>query len=71
MKALTEYGDNAMKPNVFYRFVGWVSGIPAEQLACKHPAIEGRLNLLPEEEAWDAYEKCLNCGKEWHDKRKT
>lgn len=60
-----------MKPNIFYRFIGWFSDIPAEQLACKHPpeARDYKLNLLAEENAMDAYEICLNCNKEWHEKR--
>lgn len=58
------------EPNVMWRFLGWFSGIPAKQLECKHPfyAREARLNLLAEEEAWDAYEVCQICKKEWHEK---
>jgi hypothetical protein len=54
--------------------LGWsvlakILGEPVEQVQCSHPEIarDFRLNLLPEEEGWEGYEVCLNCGKEWHD----
>jgi len=58
------------EPNVFWRFLGWFSGLPAKQLECKHPtyAREARMNLLPEENGMDFYEVCQICKKEWHDK---
>ena len=42
------------------------------RLNCAHPeyARDYRLNLLPEEEGWEAYEACLLCGTEWHDNGK-
>lgn len=60
-----------MKPNIFWRLLGWFMDVPGEQLACPHPlyARDYRLNLLAEQEAFDAYEICLNCGKEWHAKK--
>jgi len=56
--------------NPLWKFLAWFTGTPAEQLECNHPphARDYRLNLLAEENAMDAYEMCLNCGKEWHPK---
>ena len=57
------------EPNWLYRFLGWFSGTPAEQIECKHPsyARDARMTMLPEEEGMDFYEECTICGKEWHD----
>lgn len=57
-------------------FLTWFTGEPKKFRECnkggyggRHPmhAREPKLNLLREEEAWDAFEKCLLCGKEWHE----
>lgn len=58
------------------KFLDWYTGEPKKYRDCnkglpggRHPswAREAKLNLLPEEEAWDAYELCTECGKEWHE----
>ena len=54
-----------------WKFVSWLTGVPVEQLKCKHPfyAREAKLRLIVgEQEGWDAYEQCLNCGREFHEK---
>ena len=54
--------------NLFWYVASKIAQEPVEQLRCQHPEIarDYRLRLLAEEEAWDAYEVCTNCGKEWH-----
>lgn len=57
--------------DLFWRFVSWYTGEPINQLKCSHPqyARDYKLDLLPEENAFDAYEVCMNCAKEWRAKR--
>lgn len=57
--------------NIFEKgwdFLQWYTGIPKEQLKCKHPsyARDYRLRLDAEENANDYYEECQICGKEFH-----
>lgn len=58
--------------DLFWLAISAFSGIPVKQLKCKHPQYsrDFKVNLLPEENAMDFYEICLNCGKQYHEKTK-
>lgn len=51
------------------RLLTVLTGHTSEKPACTHPeyAREGRLRLLPEQDAVEYYETCLNCGAVFDD----